>query len=186
MEERLGYGQARSGDSGGGGGRKLGVARSGTRSGGGGAKPDRQRQRPAASNDIHAMYEERLAALERRLVRASSGTRSFPDGGGGSAVGSDSSVAIERRGAREETRTRKSPMPLCGGGEWGAENNPFGYRESPAEHGRGGFARRPDYGGDVNGGGSTSGREVEVEGLSTMYMGPIAHKMARLRATNKA
>ena len=76
-------------------------------------------------------------------------------------------------------------MPLRGEEEWGTENNPFGYRESSVEDGRGGFARRPDYGKAVNGGESTSGREVEVEGLSTMYMGPISHKMARLRASNK-
>ena len=189
MEERLGHGQARSGDVGGGGGRKVGVARFGTRSEGGkGGTPDSQRQRPAGGgNNIHAMYEERLAALERRLVGASSGSHSFPEGGGGgSNVGSDSSIAIERKGGGEGTRVRKIPVPLSGGGEWGTENNPFGYRESPAEHGRGGFVHRPGYGGAVNGGESTSGREVEVEGLSSMYMGPISHKMARLRATNKA
>lgn len=190
VQERLGYGQAWSGDVGGGdGGQTLGVARSGTKNAGGGAgTPDLQRHHPAGGgNNIHAMYEERLAALERRLVHASSGSRSFPEGReGGLAVGSDSSAAIERRGGGEGAPARKHALPLRNGGEWGTDNNPFGYRESPAEHGRGGFARRPDYGGAVNSGESTSGREVEVEGLSTMYMGPISHKMARLRATNKA
>lgn len=123
-----------------------------------------------AGEDVHAMYEERLAKLERRLAGA--GKQSHRQG------------QNQQRPPKESSR----PPPQGGGGEeWGAGNNPFGYRKVSAVEDEGGYGSMPSSSSGKRGlsrrGSEASGGE-DVEGLSTMYMGPIAHKMAELRAGN--
>ncbi|CAM9302603.1 unnamed protein product [Ectocarpus sp. 6 AP-2014] len=167
--------------------------------------PPRQNRPAATGRNVHAMYEERLAALERRLAEgggkrgggggiqrgggaaggreqdARTGNR-VSNAGGNPSGGSDSDGAHAGRtsGGAETRSTREE-------GEWGAENNPFGYRK--LSRGNEGPRSVPSsgVGGErlVNSrrGSEASGGD-DVEGLSTMYMGPITHKMAELRAGN--
>ncbi|CAM9554407.1 unnamed protein product [Ectocarpus sp. 12 AP-2014] len=167
--------------------------------------PPRQNRPAATGRNIHAMYEERLATLERRLgeggekrrggggIRRGGGaaaggeqvarTRNrVSNAGGNPSGGSGSDGAHVRRtsGGAETKSTREE-------GEWGAENNPFGYRKlSRGDEGPGSIPSS-GVGGErlVNSrrGSEASGGD-DVEGLSTMYMGPITHKMAELRAGN--
>ncbi|CAB1098684.1 unnamed protein product [Ectocarpus sp. CCAP 1310/34] len=168
--------------------------------------PPPQQNRPAATGrNVHAMYEERLAALERRLAE---GGRKRGGGGriqrGGGAVGGGEQDArtgnrvsnagenpsggsgsdgahVRRASGGAETKSTQ------GEGEWGVENNPFGYRTlSRGDEGPGSIPSS-SVGGErlfnSQGGSEASGGD-DVEGLSTMYMGPITHKMAELRAGN--
>ncbi|CAM9827313.1 unnamed protein product [Ectocarpus sp. 4 AP-2014] len=168
--------------------------------------PPPQQNRPAATGrNVHAMYEERLAALERRL--AEGGGKRGGGGGiqrGGGAVeggeqdartgnrvsnavgnpsdesGSDGAHVRRTSGGAETKSTREE-------GEWGAENNPFGYRKlSRGDEGPGSIpsssAGAERLVNSRRGSGASGGDDVE--GLSTMYMGPITHKMAELRAGN--
>lgn len=157
------------GDGGGGHGGKLGAAER-YQGGRHGQPPSSKIHRPAnagAGEAVHTMYEERLANLERRLAGA--GEQSH-------------------RPQQQQPKDSSRQPPLAGGGEeWGAENNPFGYRNMSAGEGEGGYGSMPSSTSGRKGlslrGSEASGGE-DVEGLSTMYMGPIAHKMAELRAGN--
>lgn len=161
-------GGGRGGGGSGGRGGRFGAAEryQGGRSG---HPPGSKKYRPAnagAGEDVHRMYEERLAKLERRLAGAGK----------------------ESHRQQKQQKDSSRPRPPSGGvEEWGAENNPFGYRKlsageddglcgpfPPGSSGGRGLSRR---------GSEASGGE-DVEGLSTIYMGPIAHKMAELRAGN--
>ncbi|CAN0236779.1 unnamed protein product, partial [Ectocarpus fasciculatus] len=167
--------------------------------------PPRQNRPAATGRKVHAMYEERLAALERRLAEGG-GKR----GGGGGIRRGDGAAAEGREGARAGNR-----VPNAGGnpssgsgsggahvggtsggaettsnreeGEWGAEYNPFGYHKLSRGNEGPGSIPSSAVGGErlVNSrrGSEASGGD-DVEGLSTMYMGPITHKMAELRAGN--
>lgn len=146
------------------------------------------------------MYEERLAALERRLAGGGgTGSRSrIPSEHSG---GSDDSRSLRAEGERSAApRARQPRPPLHGRGEEErgvVENNSFGYREFKAASddddndgggggGGGSRFRSSDGSGMAGAGGSARSKEVAMERLSTMYMGPIASKMAELRAGNDA
>lgn len=171
-----------------------------------------RRHRPAPNGDeedIQALYEERLAALEQRLAGGGGGGR----GRGGNQTGpqkrnplrnpsgaSDPPGAEEQRASGAEMKsTRKqqqrqhehsqSSMPRGGGESWREESNPFGYRQLSA--GRAGSSDSVPSSGVGGSGTATLSRRgsdasggEDLQGLSTMYMGPIAHKMAELRAEN--
>lgn len=158
-----------------GGGRRRGRLGGAERYQGGryGQPPNGKKHRPTnaagGGEDVHALYEERLAKLERRLGEAGK--------------------QAHRQGQQRPPEESPKPRPAGGGGgeEWGAENNPFGFRKLSAAEDEGGCGSMPSSSSGRRGlsrwGSETSGGE-DVEGLSTMYMGPIAHKMAELRAGN--
>lgn len=169
-------GRGAGGGGGGGRGGRLGAAER-YQGGRNGEPPGSNTGRPAnaggAGEDVHAMYEERLTKLERRLAGA--GERSHRQG-------------QQQQQTKKNTKVSSRPPPSSGsGGEWGAENNPFGYhRKLSAGEDGGGYGSAPSSSGKralSRRGSEVSGGE-DVEGLSTMYMGPIAHKMAELRAGN--
>lgn len=124
------------------------------------------------AEDVHAMYEERLATLERRLA--------------GAGKQSHRQEQHQRRPPPKEP-SRPRPKGEQGGEQWGAENNPFGYGKLSAGEDEGEYGSMPSSSSGrrerSRRGSEASGGE-DVEGLSTMYMGPIAHKMAELRAGN--
>lgn len=167
--------------------------------------PPRQNRPAATGRNVHAMYEERLAALERRLAEGGEkggGGGGIRRGGGAAAgrgegtrtgnqvsntsgnplggSGSDGAHVGRTSGGAETRSTRKE-------GEWGADNNPFGYHKLSRGNEGSGLIPSSGVGGEllVNSqrGSEASGGD-DVEGLSTMYMGPITHKMAELRAGN--
>lgn len=136
--------------------------------------------------NVHAMYEERLAALERRLNVAGKEPQQPRD-----SVRRDSSNSTKAKQGGSN-QSFQPPPPVRGGGEeWGAESNPFGYRKLSAgggvEEDPGSVPSLGQRGSGAStrsrGGSGASGGE-DVEGLSTMYMGPISHKMAELRGGN--
>ena len=188
-------GNSGRGEGGEGGGGRLGAAAR-YQGGRNSQPPGSKKNLPSDAGvreDVHAMYEERLATLERRLFGEGTQTqrlqnkhRKEASGGGGS----NSTKKLISSGAEAELsrQPRQSRPPRGAGGEWGAENNPFGYRKLSVGEDSRGSLRSLDAGeqGSTNlsrGGSEASGGE-DVEGLSTMYMGPIAHKMAELRAGN--
>ena len=132
-----------------------------------------------AGEEVHAMYEERLAKLEKRLAGAGAGKQGHRHG------------QHQHQQSQQQQKVKKSsrPPPPAGpvGGEWGAENNPFGYRKVSAGENDGDYGSMPSSSSGRRGlsrrGSEASGGD-DVEGLSTMYMGPIAQKMADLRAGN--
>lgn len=109
-------------------------------------------QRPPAGKDVHAMYEERLAALERRLLAQRGDNEALARG---DIAAQDLGKALKSGTGDVRLQSRRPPRPSD---EWGPHNNPF-------ERG--------------------SASSADVEGLSSIYMGPISNKMAVLRAANK-
>ncbi|CAM9887499.1 unnamed protein product [Scytosiphon promiscuus] len=172
------------------GGRGAGCRRvDAARQGASNTTPQR-RNRPAIDRgeaDIHALYEKRLAALEqqRSSPRDPSGASDAISAGKEGASGADS----KSNGKHQQRKPPGWSKPHGETDEWREENNPFGYRKLSAGRvqssgsvpssglGGSGSATLSRRGSDASGG-------EDLEGLSTMYMGPIAHKMAELRAEN--
>lgn len=163
-------------------------------------QPSGKRNGPGAAEageNVHAVYEERLAALERRLAGAGKKNqqpRNMALIGALGVSGSDGADEDRRDSGAKATQGQnqyfRPPPPRGAGEEWGAESNPFGYRKLSAGGIEGDSGPVPSLGQGGSGtaarsrGGSEASGGEDVEGLSTMYMGPISHKMAELRAGN--